>query len=113
MGSAERDHASREPVDFLVRFQQTPVKPAHLVILAVRVIVSTLTSAKFIAAQQHWHPPRDEQGQQERLDQAVPHCLDTRIIAWSFHPAIVTVVGIASIAVVLAILGIVLLLVAD
>jgi hypothetical protein len=43
--------------------------PAHLVILAVRAIVSALTSAKFIAAQQHWNPSRDKQGQEERLDQ--------------------------------------------
>ena len=113
MGSAERDHSSCEALNLVVLPYQTPVKPAHFVILAVRVIVSVLTSAKLIATQQHWNASRDKKGQQEILDQAVPHSLDSCIIACSFHPAIVAIISIGSIAVVLAIFVIVLLLVAD
>src|SRR5580765_3160005 len=111
MGSTERDHSSCEALNLVVLPYQTPVKPAHFVILAVRVIVSVLTSAKLIAAQQHWNASRDKKGQQEILDQAVPHSLDSCIIACAFHPAIVAVISIGSIAVVLAIFVIVLLLV--
>lgn len=113
MGSAERDHSSSEALNLFVLLQQAPVKPAYLVILAVRIIVSALTSAKFIAAQQHWNPARDEEGQDERLDEPVPHSLHSRIVAWPFHSAIVTVIGIASVTVVLAIFVVMLLLVAD
>ena len=113
MRSAKGDHSSSEALNVFVFLRQAPVKPAHLVILAVRVIVSALTSAKFIAAQQHRNPSRDKQGQKESLDQAVPQRLDNGIVAWSFHSAIVTVIGIASITAVLAIFVIMLLLVAD
>ena len=59
---------------------------------------------EFIAAQQHWNSSGDKQSQDERLDEPVPHCLNDRIIAGAFHPAIVAVIGIASITVILTIL---------
>ena len=113
MSPAKGDHSSREALDLFVLFEQVPVKPTHLVILAVGVVITALGPAKLIPAEQHGNPPRDKQGQQEILDQAVTHALDTGILAQPFHPAIVAVVGIGPITAELAIFVIVLLLVAD
>ena len=62
MGSAKGDHSPSEAVDLLVLFEQAPVKPAHLVILAVGIVIAALGSAKLIAAEQHRNPARDKQG---------------------------------------------------
>ena len=62
MGSAKGDHSPSEALDLFVRFEQAPVKPAHLVILAVGIVIAALGSAKFIAAEQHGNPARDKQG---------------------------------------------------
>src|SRR5580704_7486477 len=113
MGPPKGDHSLCEAMDIFVLFQQAPVKPADLVILTIGIIIAALGSAKLIAAEQHGNPARDEQGQKEILDQSVAHALDTGILARPFHPAIVAVVGIRSIAIELAIFGIVFLLVAD
>src|SRR5271166_6482343 len=42
-----------------------PVEPADFVILAVGVAVAALASAELVAAEQHWHPLREEQRRQE------------------------------------------------
>src|SRR5579863_2258117 len=103
MSTAKGDHPLCEAMDLFVLFEQAPVKPANLVILAVGIIIAALGSAELIAAKQHGNPSRDKQGYQEILDQAVAHAVDACILARPFDPAIVAVVGIASIAVRLAI----------
>ena len=113
MRSPEADHSSSEALNLFVLFDQAPVKPAHLFILAVSIIVAALGSATLVAAEQHGNSSRDKQGQYKILNQSVPHPFDDGIVARPFHAAIVAVVGIGSIAVVLAIFVIVLLLVAD
>src|SRR5580658_8537451 len=107
MGPAKGDHSPSESVDLFVLLQQAPVKPAHLVILAVGIVIAALGSAKLIATEQHGNASRDKQGQQEILDQTVAHALDAGILARPFHPAIVAVVGIGSIMAELAIFVIV------
>src|SRR5580698_8363387 len=113
MGAAESDHSPSEAVDLFVFVEQAPVEPAHLVILAVGIVVTALSSAKLISAEQHGNSSRDKQRQQEVLDQAVAHALDGGILGRPCHAAIVAVVSIASIAAELAVLVIVLLLVAN
>ena len=44
-----------EPMDIRVFVDERPVKPADLVILAVRVIVAALRSPDFIAHEDHRH----------------------------------------------------------
>ena len=72
MRSTKGDHATGEVEDFSVLFQAVPVMPARFVVLAVSVVVTALGAAKFVSAEQHRHPARDEQSQQEVLDLAFP-----------------------------------------
>ena len=44
--------------------------PARFVVLAVGVVVAALRAAEFVATEQHRHPARDQQCQQEILDLA-------------------------------------------
>ena len=113
MGTAKGDHSPSKTVDLFVLFEQAPIEPAHFVILAVGIVIAELGSAKFIPAEQHGNASRDKQGQQKILNQTDPDTLDSWILTWPFHAAIVAIVGIGSIAAELSIFVIVLLLVAD
>src|SRR5579872_1615971 len=63
MSATKGDHAPGKAVNLLMLFQTAPVNPARFVVLAVGVVVAALRAAKFVAAEQHRHPARDEQSQ--------------------------------------------------
>src|SRR5580692_2981094 len=113
MGSAKSNHSPSEALDLIVLFKQAPVKPAHLIILAIGVVIAALGSAKLIAAEQHGNAARDKKSQQKILDQADAHALDSGILARPFHATIVAVIGVVSVTVELAIFVIVLFLVTN
>src|SRR2546429_6909587 len=50
MGAAKRDHSPGEAMNLPVLFEKAPVQPADGVILAVRVIVTSLGPTKFVSA---------------------------------------------------------------
>jgi len=55
-GRGEGDHSASEALNLFVLFHQAPVELAHRVILAVRIIVAPLGSAKLVSAEQHGDP---------------------------------------------------------
>ena len=62
MGKAKGDHPTGEPENFPVFLEAAPVIPARFVILAVGVVVAALRPAKFVSAEQHRDPARDQKG---------------------------------------------------
>ena len=46
----------------LLMFVQVPIDPADLIVLAIGVVVAALRSPHFVAATEHRHPLRQEQG---------------------------------------------------
>src|ERR1700733_8734147 len=112
MGPAKGDHSPSKALDISMLLDQAPVKPAHLVILAIGIVVAALGSAELVAPKQHGNSTRNKQRQQEIFDQAGSHALDYRIPAGPLHAAIVAVVSVVSIAAKLAVFVIVLLPVA-
>ena len=72
MRAAKGDHAVGKPVDLLMLFKMGPVNPTGFIVLAVSIVVAALSAAKFVPAEQHRNPARDQQGQKEVLDLAFP-----------------------------------------
>src|SRR5256884_6494301 len=109
MGAAKRDHSPGEAMNLPVLFEKAPVQPADGVILAVRVIVTSLGPTKFVSAQQHRDATRNKECEEKILDQAISQGFDIGGIAWAFNSAIVAVIGIGAVPPVLAVFLIVLL----
>jgi len=60
---AKREYVPSKAKDFIVCFQQRPVDPTDLVVLAVSVIVTSLTSVKFVSSEEHWYTSGNRQRQ--------------------------------------------------
>src|SRR6516225_2076799 len=69
MGAAKRDHSTGEAMNLRVLCEKAPIRPADGVILAVRIIVTSLRPAKFVSTQQHRKSTRNKEGEEEILDQ--------------------------------------------
>src|SRR5208283_455964 len=108
MGTTKGDHATSEAENFPVLFEAAPVMPARFVVLAVGVIVAALRAAKFVAAEQHRHAARDQQGQKEVLDLAFPQGLDPGISRLAFRAEVLAEVGVGPVMVVFSVCFIVL-----
>ena len=70
-------------------FEASPVKPACVVVLTPGIVVPMLSSAEFVAAEQHGHAPRDQQCQKKILDLAFSYSLDSGIRRLAFNPVVV------------------------
>src|ERR1019366_7797886 len=112
MRSTKGNHAAGEAVHFLVLLQLAPVTPTGLVVLAVGVVVAALRAAKFITAEQHRNPARDQQGQKEVLDLAFPQGLDPSIRRLAFSAIVLAEVGVGTVVVVFSVCFIVLVAIA-
>ena len=96
----------------LLLFQIAPVMPARFVVLAVGIVVAALRAAKFVPAEQHRHPARDQKSQQEVLDLAFPHGLDRGIRCLAFCAVVLAEVVVCPIMVVFSVCFIVLITIA-
>ena len=101
MGTTKSDHALCKAVNLLMLFQIGPVNPTRFVVLAVGIVVAALGPAKLISAQQHRHPARNQQGQQEVFNLALPDGLGMGIVRRPFKAVIVTEILVCPIAAVL------------
>src|ERR1700739_2490590 len=100
MGHPKRDHVASKAVYFLICLQELPVVPANFVVLAIGVVVSVLSPAKFVSAEQHRDAARYKQCQKKVLNEALAQRLDGWIVAWSFESAILAIVPISAIMIV-------------
>src|SRR5438093_4048409 len=90
-----------------------PIQPTDLIILAIRVVVSSLTTAELIARNKHGRSLRQQQGGQHISNLPPTQLNNLRIIGGPFSAAIPgAIVGIA-VTVILAIRFIVLFVIAD
>ena len=108
MRSTKGDHAAGKPVNLPVLFQIAPVIPTGFIVLAVGVVVAALRAAKFVPAEQHRHPARDQQGQQEILDLAFPQDFDPGIRRLAFSAVVLAEVGVGPVMVVFSVCFVVL-----
>src|SRR6476646_5602946 len=69
-------------------FEQTPVKPVRLIIMAVIVVVAKLSASNFIAHENHGHANRKKSDCQNVLNLSVPKFLDRWVIGWTFNATI-------------------------
>jgi hypothetical protein len=69
-------------------FKVVPINPTGFIVLTIGVIIAALCPPEFIAAKQHRHTARNQQGQQEILDLAFPDDLDADIVRRSFDSII-------------------------
>ena len=68
--------------------KETPVEPAHLVVLAICVVVAALRSAHFVAHLEHRGTYRNQQNDKEVLDLAPAQSLDGGIVDRALDPAV-------------------------
>src|SRR5215469_2556881 len=113
MGAAKRDHSPGEAMSLRVLFEKAPIHPADGVILAVRIIVTSLRPTKFVSTEQHRNSKRNKEGEEKILDQAISQGFHVGGIAWAFNSAIVAVIGIGAVASVLTVFLVVLLFIGD
>src|SRR5450759_5255187 len=99
MRAAKSDHAVGKPVDLLMLLKMGPVNPTGFIVLAVSIVVAALSAAKFVAAEQHRHAARDQQGQKEVFDLAFPQGLDPSIPRLAFRAVILAEVGVGPVMV--------------
>jgi hypothetical protein len=59
MSLAKGDHQTREPEDVGVHIEQSPFKPARLVVLVVGVVVAPLRVEELVAGAEHRRTVRE------------------------------------------------------
>src|SRR5881397_1302563 len=90
-----------------------PIQPTDLIILAIRVVVSSLTTAELIARNKHGRSLRQQQGGQHISNLPPAQLNNLRIIGGPFSAAIPrAIVGVA-VVVILAVRFIVFFVIAD
>jgi hypothetical protein len=100
---AKHKHATSKLKDFAVALQQRPIDPTDLVVLAVRLIVSSLAAPELVSLEKHWYVSADRDCQQEVLDLADAQHFDCRIAECPLDAIVRTVVLRWSISIVLSI----------
>src|SRR5208283_323511 len=93
--------------------KQIPIKPTRFVVVAVGVVVAALATPDFVAHNKHGHAGGQHQGRKKVLHLPVTKLLDFWVIRGAFKPAVPASVLLASVAVVLAVLFIVLVVIGD
>src|SRR5678815_2269502 len=83
--------------------EQSPVEPAGLVILAIRVVVTVLCATDLVAHGEHWRSDGEQQQSEEVPDLTVPELLDGGILGRSLYATVPARVVVGAVAVVLAI----------
>src|SRR5262249_58254572 len=88
-----------------------PVHPADVVVLTVRVVVAPLRAAELVAVAQHGNAMGEGEGREEVAHGPVAQGEHVRPLALALDAPVVAPVGVAAVAVVLAVGLVVLLLV--
>ena len=107
----EMYHGLEKPEYILVLLQKPPIQPGHLIIVAIRIIVSKLRIAKLIPCQKHGDSPAAHQDCTGIAYHAPPQCIDRLILCLPFRPAVPAVVVIAAVCIIPSIAFIVLYIV--
>jgi hypothetical protein len=100
---ATRNKQFYKAMDLSMLFEQTPVKPARFIIVAVIVVVANLGATNFIAHENHRHANGQQGDRQEVLDLFVPKFLDRWIIGWTFNATIPALVVVCPISIMIVI----------
>ena len=114
MAAAEMDQIADETAKVLIfRSDVFPIGPRDLIVLAIGVVVPALCSPDLVTGQQHRNAQRQKQRGKQIAPLAIAQADYGRVRGRSLDPAIPAEVGIASVAIILAIGLIVLFIVAD
>ena len=114
MAAAEMDQIADETAKVLVfRSDLFPIGPRDLIVLAISVVVAPLCPSDLVTGEQHRNAQRQKQGREQIALLAIAQTDDGWVRGRSLDPAIPAEVGIASVAIVVAIGLIVLFVVAD
>ena len=109
----EAADAGREVDQVGVLLGSGPVEPGELVVVAIGVVVATLTARELVAAQEQRH----SLGQEQRRDEVPPLARTQlehgRVVGGTFHTAVPAAVVVGAVAIVLAVRFVVLAVVAD
>jgi hypothetical protein len=85
---AARDQQLDEPVQVGVLLDQSPIEPAHLVVLAVRIVIAVLRSTHLVSHYDHRHTQRKQGDGQQVLHLPVTQSFDLGIARGAFDPAV-------------------------
>ncbi len=96
-----------------VLLEQRPIGPAHLIILAVGIVVATLGAADFVAHHKHRHPQRQECDREKVLHLSIAQALDSRVVAGTFDAAVPAPAVVGAVAVLLAVGFVVFVVIGD
>ena len=91
--------------------KQIPVEPARLIVLAIGVVVATLTAPHLVTHEEHRHAHRKHTCHEEVLNLPVAQFLYRRIVRRAFKAAVPASILLASIVVVFAVFFVVLVIV--
>ena len=97
------DHLLYEFKCILVVLHQIPVQPAHLIILAVDVVVSELGIQEFVSRQKHGNAAAEEKERKGILRLPLSQMKDLRIIRRTFDAAVPAAVVIGTVPVILSV----------
>ena len=109
----QRDHHPDEPEEAGVPLPQRPVDPTDRIILAPGVVVAVLGAQELVARQDHRHALRDHEGRHQVPDLPAADREHGRIVGRSLDAAVPAPVGVAAVAVPLAVGLVVFLVVGD
>src|SRR5262249_44898840 len=114
MTAAEMDQmADKTAKVFVFRSDVFPIGPRDLIVLAISVVVPALCPSDFVPGEQHRNAQRQQRCGKQIALLAISQTDYGRVRGRSLAPAIPAEVGIASVAIILAIRFVVLFVVAD
>jgi hypothetical protein len=99
MGTAKGHHTTGETENFPVLIQTAPVIPARFIILTIGIVVTSLGASKFVAAEQHRHPARDKEGEQEVFDLTLSDRLNAGVVCFALDAVITAVIRVSPVVI--------------
>jgi hypothetical protein len=90
-----------------------PIEPTDFAVLAIGVIIPSLSPSHLVSHQHHGHTERQQCNRQKILDLSITERLDHRVIGWPFDAAIPTPIVIAAISVSMSVCFVVFLVIRD
>src|SRR5437762_13679670 len=100
---AKGNQALSELEELALLLVQVPIKPALLVVLAVRIVVALLRATDLITTEEHRHTLREKQRGKKGSLTAHAQVIDARVFRWSLHAAVPRVVVVGAVLIVFAV----------